>query len=66
MEFITSFLFMRSELSLIAVILILLLYDIIAGKRGMKYFKQVAIILCATHLLITFFPYSSGESFGGM
>lgn len=57
---------MRSEVSLLAVILFLLLYDIIAGKKGMKYFQPVAIVIFAVHTIVNLFPYEAGISFGGM
>ncbi len=57
---------MRSEASLFAVIIVLLIYDIIAGKKGMKFFQPVAIALFTVHLVITFIPGEAGESFGGM
>ena len=47
MDYISNFLYMRSEVSLLAVIIFLLLYDLIAGEKGMKYFQPVAIIVFA-------------------
>ncbi len=66
MNYIENFLFMRSEVSLLAVILFLLLFDLIAGKKGMKYFQPVAISVFALHTIYTLFPYEAGTSFGGM
>lgn len=66
MDYISNFLFMRSEVSLLAVILFLLLFDLIAGKKGMKYFQPVAIIAFAVHTIWTFLPHEAGISFGGM
>lgn len=66
MNYIENFLFMRSEVSLLAVILFLLLFDLIAGKKGMKYFQPVAIVAFAVHTVYTLFPYEAGISFGGM
>lgn len=57
---------MRSEVSLLVVILFLLLFDLIAGKKGMKYFQPVAIAVFAVHTIYTLFPYEAGISFGGM
>lgn len=57
---------MRSEVSLLAVILFLLLFDLIAGKKGIKYFQPVAIFAFAVHTVYTLFPYEAGISFGGM
>lgn len=66
MDYITNFLFMRSEVSLLIVIVFLLLFDLIAGKKGMKYFQPVAIVVFALHTIITFMPQLAGSSFGGM
>ena len=57
---------MRSEVSLLAVILILLLFDLIAGKKGMKYFQPVAIAVFAVHTILNLFPAEAGAAFGGM
>ena len=57
---------MRSEVSLLAVIVFLLLYDLIAGKKGMKYFQPVAIAVFAAHTVANLFPYEAGSVFGGM
>ena len=66
MSYFDNFLIMRSEISLLTVILFLLLFDIIAGKRGKKYFQPVAILLFALHTLLNLVPMATGESFGGM
>lgn len=57
---------MRSEVSLLAVILFLLLFDLIAGKKGMKYFQPVAIAVFAVHTILNLFPAEAGTAFGGM
>ncbi|MFV0471630.1 MAG: NADH-quinone oxidoreductase subunit N [Paludibacteraceae bacterium] len=62
----SNFLYMRDEVSLLLVILFLLMYDLIAGKRGMKYFQPVAIVAFIVHTAINLFPYTAGLSFGGM
>jgi len=66
MSYFSNFLTMRSEVSLLALILFLLLYDIIAGKKGKNYFQPVAILLFALHTLLNLIPAEAGESFGGM
>ncbi|HBX45713.1 NADH-quinone oxidoreductase subunit N [Limibacterium fermenti] len=66
MDYFSNFIYMRSEVSLLGVILFLLLYDIIAGNKGMRYFQPVAIFLFAVHTALNLFPYEAGESFGGM
>ena len=57
---------MRDEVSLLAVMLFLLMYDLIAGEKGMKYFQPVAIAVFAIHTVVNLFPFEAGESFGGM
>lgn len=66
MNYIENFLFMRSEVSLLAVILFLLLFDLIAGKKGMKYFQPIAIVVFAVHTILNLFPGEEGTAFGGM
>lgn len=44
----------------------LLMYDLIAGKKGMKFFQPVAILTFTIHTVLNLFPYTAGESFGGM
>ncbi len=66
MENFSNFLYMREELSLVVLIVFLLLYDLIAGKRGMRYFQPVAIGLMALHTLITIIPRAEVSAFGGM
>ena len=62
----SDFLYMRSELSLLILIIVLLLYDIIAGKKGMSYFQPIAIVLFGIHSILTCIPYESGVAFGGI
>ncbi|MGC3979334.1 MAG: NADH-quinone oxidoreductase subunit N [Paludibacteraceae bacterium] len=66
MSYFSNFLYMRDEVSLLILMLFLLMYDLIAGKKGMKYFQPVAIIAFAVHTALNVIPYSAGESFGGM
>ncbi len=66
MENFSNFLTMREELSLVVLIVFLLLYDLIAGKRGMRYFQLVAIGLMAIHTLVTIIPRAEVSAFGGM
>ena len=62
----SNFLSMRDELSLLLVMLFLLIYDLVAGKKGMKYFQPVAILAFTIHTALNILPYSAGEVFGGM
>ncbi|VBB48161.1 NADH-quinone oxidoreductase subunit N [uncultured Paludibacter sp.] len=62
----SNFLYMRDEVSLLLVMLFLLMYDLIAGEKGMKYFQPIAIAVFTIHTLFNLRPYAAGESFGGM
>ena len=62
----SSFLEMKAELSLVAVIVILLIYDLFAGKNGMRWFQPVACILVAAQVLFNIVPTGNVEILGGM
>ncbi len=63
----SQFLHMRPELSLIAVIVILFVYDLFAGEKGRKYFQPLACILLLAHIILNIIPAKeSVETFGGM
>lgn len=67
MEYSNIFTYMQAELSLIAVIVLLFLYDLIAGERGRRHFAAVACSLLTLSILLNIVP--RGEScdlFGGM
>ena len=52
----SNFIYLKEELSLIAVIVILLLYDIFGSKRSLNYFQPAACLLVAAHILFTCCP----------
>lgn len=62
----SNFLSMRDELSLIAIMLILLLIDIIGGDKNKHWFQPAGIILLLIHTVINCFPRESFDAFGGM
>ncbi|MDR2026018.1 MAG: NADH-quinone oxidoreductase subunit N [Prevotellaceae bacterium] len=62
----SNFLKMPQETGLIAVFLILVIYDIFGGERSMKRFRPVACILFGIHTVAGFFVSSEGTAFGGM
>lgn len=62
----SNFLFLKEELSLIAVMVILLIYDLFGSKKSLDYFHPVVCILFLAHTLLNFFPSVSAEAFGGM
>lgn len=62
----SNFLFLKEELSLIAVMLILLVFDLFGSQKSLKYIHPVACILFLAHTLLNFFPREAVEAFGGM
>lgn len=62
----SNFLFLKEELSLIVVMVLLLVYDLFGSKKSLAYFHPVACILFLAHTLVNFFPSGSLEAFGGM
>jgi len=62
-----QFLYMRPELSLIAVIIIVFLYDLFATGRLRSLFHPLVCILVGIHTLLNLMPFASDtEIFGGM
>ena len=62
-----NFLVMRQELGLLAVFVVLLLFDIFAGETpAMKWFRPLAVGLFALHTAAGFLPVPEGSAFGGM
>jgi len=57
---------MQAEVTLIAVIVLLFLYDLIAGERGRRWFSAVACGLLAVQVLANVVPGTAGEVFGGI
>ena len=51
-----NFLYMKEELSLVAVIVILLLYDIFGSQKSLRYFQPVACVLLLVHTLVNLGP----------
>ncbi len=63
----SQFLYMRSELSLVIVLIFLFIYDLFCTEKGRKYFHTVACVGLAIHTLCNVIPSpESGEVFGGM
>ncbi|WP_106832120.1 NADH-quinone oxidoreductase subunit N [Parabacteroides pacaensis] len=62
-----QFIYMRPEITLIAVIVLLFLYDMIAGERARRFFQPAACILLGIYILMNIFPQKGMlELFGGM
>ncbi|GHT17806.1 NADH-quinone oxidoreductase subunit N [Bacteroidia bacterium] len=62
----SNFLSMREELSLIALMLVLLVVDIVGGDKGKRWFQPLAICLMLVHTAINCVPREAFDSFGGM
>jgi NADH-quinone oxidoreductase subunit N len=63
----SQFLNMRPELSLMAVIIILFLYDLFVGEKGRKLFQPIGCILLLVHTIVNIIPSQTAvEVFGGM
>ena len=62
----SNFLMLRLEGGLIAVLLILLIYDIFASGKSRKWLHLIACILFGVHTAIGFLPQPEGVAFGGM
>ncbi len=62
----SSFLQMREEFSLLGVMIFLLIYDIFAGEKGLKYFQPVALVLLTAHTIINCVPRDPFVIAGGM
>ena len=66
MNYLESLLLMRSELGLLAVILLLIIFEIFSNKKQKGSLVTVAIVLFAIHTLAGFFPLADGNVFGDM
>ncbi len=62
----SSFLQMREEFSLLAVMIFLLIYDIFAGEKALKFFQPLALVLFAVHTVLNCIPRDAFEVAGGM
>ena len=61
-----NFLYMKEEMSLIAVIVILLIYDIFGSQKSLRYFQPIACGLLLIHTVINLLPSTDVQAFGGM
>ncbi len=62
----SSFLQMREEFSLLAVMVFLLIYDIFAGEKALKYFQPIALVLLVAHTALNCVPRDAFHIAGGM
>ncbi|MDO9138359.1 MAG: NADH-quinone oxidoreductase subunit N, partial [Lutibacter sp.] len=61
-----SFLLMRSEIGLLAIFLLLIIFEIFSNKKQKAAVIPFALILLAINTALGFLPLASGELFGGM
>lgn len=62
----SNYLFMKHELSLIVVFLILIIYDLFASDNAKKFFFPVACLTFLAHTVFCFFVKDEAEAFHGM
>lgn len=62
----SGFLHMHEEFSLLAVMVFLLIYDIFAGKKALKFFQPVALVLFTLHTFLNCIPREAFELNGGI
>lgn len=62
----SNLLYMREEISLVLVIVLLLVYDLFAVGKGREYFHLAACVLLGLHVVVNLVPMPEGEAFGGM
>ena len=62
----SNFLVMHAEISLIAVIVLLLFFDLFASEKVKSHFQLIGCALFLAHTVYCFLPASAGEAFGGM
>lgn len=62
----SNFLYLKEEISLVAVMVFLLIYDLFGSPKSLRYFHPVACLLFLAHTLFNLFPAGTQEAFGGM
>ncbi|MDD3078330.1 MAG: NADH-quinone oxidoreductase subunit N [Paludibacter sp.] len=62
----SAFLQLNEELSLLTIMVILLIYDVFAGEKALRFFQPVAIGLLVIHTIINCVPKEAFEVAGGM
>ena len=61
-----NLLYLKEEISLILVMVLLLLFDLFCTGKIRRYFQLTACVLMAVHTLIHLDPMPDGQAFGGM
>ena len=66
MDYANIFLYMRAEVTLTAVLVLIFLFDLFAPERMRRHFSAVACGLLVVQLLVNIVPHEAGVLFGGM
>lgn len=66
MDYPSIFTLMRAEVTLTAILVLVFLYDLVAGERGRRRFSAVVCGLLAVQTAVCLLPGGEGEAFGGM
>lgn len=66
MDYTSIFTLMRAETVLAAILVLVFLYDLIAGERGRRWFSAVTCGLLVVLVAVCLLPGGEGEAFGGM
>lgn len=66
MDYTSIFTLMRAEVTLTAILVLVFLYDLVAGERGRLRFSAVVCGLLAVQTAVCLLPGGKGEAFGGM
>lgn len=62
----SNFFMLREELSLLAVLILVFLYDLFGSQKSLRYFSAVTCILLAVHTALNMVPSGDSSAFGGM
>ena len=66
MDYTSIFTLMRAEVTLTAILVLVFLYDLVAGERGRRWFSAVTCGLLVVQVVASLLPGGEGELFGGM
>lgn len=66
MDYTSIFTLMRAEVTLTAILVLVFLYDLVAGERGRRRFSAVVCGLLVVQVAASLLPGGEGELFGGM
>lgn len=61
-----NLLYLREEISLIVVMVVLLVFDLFAAGKGRSYFHLIACLLLGIHIVVNVVPMPDARAFGGM